>query len=59
MTGYEKAYAEMLDKKKRLTDKLDKVRGKDLSLEIFYRNAIYGCERKLNNMTIEQAEATV
>jgi len=59
MTGYEKAYAEMLDKKKRLTDKLDKVRGKDLSLEIFYRNAIYGCERKLENMTIEQAEATV
>lgn len=59
MTGYEKAYAEMLDKKKRFTDKLDKVRDKDLSLEIFYRNAIYGCERKLNNMTIEQAEATV
>jgi len=59
MTGYEKAYKEMLDKKKRLTDKLDKVRGKNLSLEIFYRNAIYGCERKLDNMTIEQAEATL
>ena len=59
MTEYEKSYAEMLDKKKRLTDKLDKVRGKDLSLEIFYRNAIYGCERKLDNMTIEQAEATL
>ncbi|MBO6101269.1 MAG: hypothetical protein J6P07_08080 [Spirochaetaceae bacterium] len=59
MTGYEKAYEEMLNKKKIFTAKLDKIRGKDLSLEIFYRNAIYGCERKLENMTIEQAEARV
>ena len=59
MTGYEKAYKEMLNKKKILTAKLGKISGNDLSLEIFFRNAIYGCERKLENMTIEQAEARV
>lgn len=59
MTVYEKAYKKMLNKRKILTAKLDRIRGKDLSLEIFYRNAIYGCEKKLDNMTIEQAEARV
>lgn len=59
MTVYEKAYKKMLNKRKILTAKLDRIRGKDLSLEIFYRNAIYGCEKKLGNMTIEQAEARV
>lgn len=59
MTGYQKAYKEFLKKKKYAEKKLKKFIGKDVSLEIFYRNAIYGYEKKLGEMTIEQAEAQV
>ena len=52
-------YEQLISRKQKAEKMLKKNKGKDISLEIFWKNVVRGLERKLDKLTIGEAERLV